>query len=382
MSNPPVYIVKASSFLPGEPVANDEMELLLGEVEGRPSRARSIILRSNKIRTRYYAIDRESLRPSYTNAQLAAEAVKKLLGNDFSLDSIQCLAAGTSIADQIMPGHAVMVHGELGMPPCEAVSMAGICVSGMSAMKYAYMAVSSGVHDNAIATGSELASITMRADQFTHEHRHKVEALKINPELAFEKDFLRWMLSDGAGAVLMQAKPANDDVSLRVEWIDILSYANEMEPCMYAGAEKIDGQLKGWSLYSYEDRARQSIMATKQDVKLLNNNVIHYTVEKPLATISQNRQLNASDIDWFLPHYSSGYFKEKVYNGLKKIGFEIPYDKWFTNLYEKGNTGAASIYIMLAELLDSGQLKSGEKILCYIPESGRFSTCFMLLTVV
>ena len=67
---------------------------------------------------------------------------------------------------------------------------------------------------------------------------------------------------------------------------------------------------------------------------------------------------------------------------MENIGFAIAEDKWFTNLTTKGNTGAASIYIMLEELFHSGRLRSGEKILCFVPESGRFSTAFMLLTVV
>jgi len=67
---------------------------------------------------------------------------------------------------------------------------------------------------------------------------------------------------------------------------------------------------------------------------------------------------------------------------MKKAGCDIPQDKWFTNLPYKGNTGSASIYIMLEELFNSNKIKKGEKILCYIPESGRFSTAFMLLEVV
>jgi 3-oxoacyl-[acyl-carrier-protein] synthase-3 len=66
---------------------------------------------------------------------------------------------------------------------------------------------------------------------------------------------------------------------------------------------------------------------------------------------------------------------------MKKAGCDIPQDKWFTNLTSKGNTGSASIYIMLEELFNSGSLKPGEKLLCYIPESGRFSTAFMHLSV-
>jgi 3-oxoacyl-[acyl-carrier-protein] synthase-3 len=354
----------------------------MGEVGGKPSRARPVVLKSNRIKSRYYAIDRKTLQPTHSNAQLTAEAVSKLVDENFSLADIQCLACGTSMADQLMPNHAVMVHGELGIPPCEVVATAGVCVSGMSAMKYAYMAIASGTCRNAVATGSELASAVMHARNFEAEIESRVDALEHNPEIAFEKDFLRWMLSDGAGAALLQPAPDTRGISLKIEWIELRSYANEIETCMYAGAVKVDGKLKGWNLHTHEERARDSIMAVKQDVKLLNSNVIHYTVERPLAELIDSKHLVQGEIDWFLPHYSSEYFREKVYEGLKRIGFEIPYEKWFTNLTDKGNTGAASIYIMLAELMESGKIKRGEKILCYIPESGRFSSCFMRLTAV
>jgi 3-oxoacyl-[acyl-carrier-protein] synthase-3 len=67
---------------------------------------------------------------------------------------------------------------------------------------------------------------------------------------------------------------------------------------------------------------------------------------------------------------------------MKKVNFEIPMEKWFSNLSYKGNTGSASIYIMIEELFHSGNLKSGDKILCHIPESARFSTAVMLLEAV
>lgn len=67
---------------------------------------------------------------------------------------------------------------------------------------------------------------------------------------------------------------------------------------------------------------------------------------------------------------------------MKAIGFEIPYEKWFTNLYTKGNTGSAAIYIIMEEIFKSGRLKKDQKLLCFIPESGRFSHCYMMLSVV
>ena len=67
---------------------------------------------------------------------------------------------------------------------------------------------------------------------------------------------------------------------------------------------------------------------------------------------------------------------------MGEIGFSIPQERWFSNLATKGNTGSASIYIMLEELFHSGRLTEGDAILCMIPESGRFSVAYMLLKVV
>ena len=67
---------------------------------------------------------------------------------------------------------------------------------------------------------------------------------------------------------------------------------------------------------------------------------------------------------------------------LAAAGLPIAEEKWFTNLPYKGNTGSAAIYIILEEFMRREDIRHGQKILCYIPESGRFSTCFMLLEAV
>jgi len=123
-------------------------------------------------------------------------------------------------------------------------------------------------------------------------------------------------------------------------------------------------------------------LSVKQDVKLLNENIVNITVKRTIEKALERRELTANEVDWFLPHYSSEYFRDEVYNSLVEAGFEIPKEKWFTNLTKCGNTGSASIYIMLEELFNSNILSKGQKILCYIPESGRFSSSFMLLEVV
>lgn len=375
---PTVYINQISAFLPNNPISNDEMEAVLGMVGETPSRVRKMILRSNGIQQRHYAIDPITRQITHSSTELAVQAVKNL-GN--SAKSATCLAVGTSYPDQIMPGQGVMVHGLLDAPPMEVLTTAGVCVAGMAAMKHAYNAVRTGEHSSAIATASETASAIMRSENFRAEIDHK-KLENAKADIGFEKDFLRWMLSDGAGAVLLANQPNEKGLSLKIHWIDLVSFANEMQVCMYAGAEFIDGNYTGWKAMSESQRNELSAMAVKQDVKLLNENIVKYTVEKALQRIIPKYNLKADDIDYLLPHYSSGFFRDKLLEGLGRINFVIPQEKWFTNLTTKGNTGSASIYIILEEFIRTHELKNGQKILCYIPESGRFSSCFMLLEVI
>ena len=156
MSFNEVYITNTSSFFPNNPVSNDEMEDYLGYINGQPSKSKRIVLRNNGITNRYYALTKDR-KVTHTNAQITAEAVKAVLGNDDSqLKAIDLLSCGTSTPDQVMPSHGVMVHGLLPQTnSIEVVSPAGVCCAGMHALKYAFMAIKTGDASLAVATGSK-----------------------------------------------------------------------------------------------------------------------------------------------------------------------------------------------------------------------------------
>ncbi len=374
-----VFALDVSSFLPNEPLGNDQLETVLGPLDGSSARMRKLILRQNGIRQRHYAIDPATGETTHTNAQLAAEAVRRLAPREgFSVAEIPCLACGTSAADQLLPGHASMVHAELGGGTCEIVSTGGVCVSGMTALKYAYMAVKSGLHPNAVATGSENASSFLRPQVCSRsEAGGEPEAPGLDAE------FLRWMLSDGAGAMYLSATAPAGRPALRIDGIEIVSFAHILETCMYAGAVKNpDGSITGWRELTPQQLHAQAALPIKQDMKLLNREVVTASVDRALPPIIDRYGLRPEQIDWFVPHYSSHYFRRPIYDRLVAIGFELTEDKWFSNLADKGNTGSASIYIILEELLHSGRLRPGQRILCFIPESGRFTISYMLMTVV
>jgi len=87
------------------------------------------------------------------------------------------------------------------------------------------------------------------------------------------------------------------------------------------------------------------------------------------------------DYTMVLPHMSSYYFEPSVKRIMAELSpqREVPY---WTNLRTAGNTGAASIYIMLDEYLKTKPIAAGDRILLFVPESGQFNYVLISLTVV
>ncbi|MEZ4839493.1 beta-ketoacyl-ACP synthase III [Flavobacterium sp.] len=373
-----VYITKSGKFLPNKAVSNDEMESFLGLINNSASKARKIILRKNGIVSRYYALD-ENSSPTHTNAELTNLAIETLYDNTFKATDIEVLSCGTSTPDNLLPSHAAMVHGLMKNKSVELNSSSGVCNAGMNSLKFGYLSVKSGNSKNAVCTGSERVSTWLLADKYEAEISHE-QSIEEHPILAFKKDFLRWMLSDGAAAFLLQNEPKGEN-PLKIEWMESFSYAHELEACMYAGGEKLDnGEIKPWSDFHSNEWLEQSIFAIKQDVKLLDKYILEKGAESMKAALDKNG-IKSDEITYFLPHVSSHYFVDKLAKSLAEKGIEVPMEKWFMNLKNVGNVGSASIYLMVEEIMNSGKLKKGDKLLLSVPESGRFSYAYAFLTV-
>lgn len=373
-----VYITKAAKYLPNDAISNDEMEDYLGLINETASKARRLILRNNKIVSRYYALDKNG-KSTHNNAELTNNAIQGLFDNRFTAMDMELLSCGTTTPDVLVPSHAAMVHGLLKNKSVELNSSSGVCCAGMNALKFGFLSIKSGSTQNAVCVGSEKLSSWMQSDKFENEVV-SLKKLEEQPILAFKKDFLRWMLSDGAGAFLLENKPTGE-LSLKIEWMESFSYAYELETCMYAGGDKLEnGEIKPWNDYSPDQWLNQSLFAFKQDVKLLDENILIKGTQSAVEALNKNN-VTADEIDFFLPHVSSHYFVEGLNKTMIEYGIGVPMEKWFMNLATVGNVGAASIYLALEELMNSGKLKKGNKIFLSVPESGRFSYAYAYLTV-
>ena len=283
-----VFINRASIFLPNDPIENDELEEYLGYVNDKPSRSKDLVLRANGIKKRYYAVAKGG-KPTHTNAEMTANAIRGLFkDNPDELATVDLISCGTSSPDQMMPSHGVMVHGYLPETSnIEVVSPAGVCCAGMHALKYAFMSLKLGDKKKAVVTGSERFAQTMVANNFGEEIQKLIE-LEKNPYIAFEKDFLRWMLSDGAGAFMLETEKNPDGLSLRVDWMEACSFAHQYETCMYMGGEKLkNGELKSYKDYDVSDLADKSLMSIKQDVRLLGKNIVALGNELLLSSLKK-----------------------------------------------------------------------------------------------
>jgi 3-oxoacyl-[acyl-carrier-protein] synthase-3 len=354
------YITGVGAYLPGEPVDNEELATRFGDGTRRDAAVRGRVLAANGIRTRHYALG-EKLTTLELNEELAAAAAGRALADrGMAPEAVRMLAAGTTQGDVPVPGFASMVHGRLGGGPMEVLSAGGVCASGMAALKAVVGAVRLGEHSAALAVGSELVSRTLLGRAGTDRA---------------DTAFLRWTLSDGAGAVLVEPEPRPDGLSLRVDWIRLTSYAHDHEPCMSAGFEA-DGRT--WlDRDPLDPTAVPEAPTLRQDMSMLPE-LVELGVSEFSRLVDAGRI--PADVEHVLCHYSAEHFREKLQGRLREVGHAVDDERWFSNLSTVGNTGSASIFVMLEAVRP--RLAPGDRVLLIVPESGRFTLAFALLTCV
>ena len=356
------YINQTGQFLPGAAVPNDGIPDLLGTLQGEEE-TREKILRMNGIESRHYALD-SAQKPTHNLYELGRRAAETCLGKESkSAETVSYLSAGSTNAPLIGPGISSLLHNRLSQSGClngpvEINSNSGICSASAQALVNGIRAVASGDHKAALAIGVEQPSEILKSSAISVPNdRDKYE--DIRESKWFMSVFLRSMLSDGAGAMLLGEAPRANGISLQVNWTFSRSFANETPLCM-----KLDGTNR----------------LLTQDVRILAKHLSPCVKQVMAEGFARNGDDLAS-YRWVLPHISSFFFRRQLLGSLREMKAGKNVESW-TNLATAGNTGAASIYVMLDEFLATNQLEHGEKVLLFIPESGQFNFVLVSLTAV
>ncbi|MEZ4631382.1 MAG: beta-ketoacyl synthase N-terminal-like domain-containing protein [Deinococcales bacterium] len=227
------YITRTGSFLPGKAIDNEGIGRYLGKMLGE-AKVRQKILKANGIKSRHYALD-EQQNITHSTYELAAKAVEDCLSQSAGVKA-DYLSAGSTHTPLLAPGLASLLHDELSQKKLidytiEINSNSGICSSGAQAFVNASRAIRSGDVKAGICVGVEQPSVALRSKAF----RPTYDLFRIFKDLRssqwFMATFLRFMLSDGAGAWLLEPHPTQAH-SLKVDWCYSRSFANEAPLCM------------------------------------------------------------------------------------------------------------------------------------------------------
>jgi 3-oxoacyl-[acyl-carrier-protein] synthase III len=355
------YITSTGSYLPGKPVANEHLHEYLGKVIGE-GRVKSKILKANGIETRHYALDKKQ-NVTHSLYELAAQAVRDCLPQDENPLHIDYLSAGTTHAPFLAPGISSLLHDQLSKEEVishavEINSNSGICSSGAQAIVNAARAVKAEEAKAAVCVGAEQSSIGLRSKAFRTVYDIPAMLRNVRSSKWFMSVFLRFMLSDGAGAFLIEPQPREKGISLKVDWTYSRSFANQAPLCMHINSDT---------------------MVLSQDIKILAKYMAPLSKEAVEGALCAHEE-RLEDYTMVLPHMSSYYFERSVKKIMAELSpkREVPY---WTNLRTAGNTGAASIYIMLDEYLKTKPVKSGDRLLLFVPESGQFNYVLVSLTI-
>lgn len=363
------FIQSTGRFLPGDPVDNDGMDAYIAPLSKLSARIKRRILAENGITARHYAIAADG-RTVHSCAGMATRAIRACLEDGGrALEDIGLLACGTAGGDALMPGFASMVLGELSGPPMQTFSSHGICASGVGAWEAAAASVELGAHAHALVAAAEMPSRLFKRSRYAAR----------GYDADFDAHFLRWMLSDGAGALLLTSQPAaREGLRLRLRFIHQKSFSGDYPVCMQLGLTP--GRARSHLDYpSWHEAEADGALFLRQDIRLLPH-LFDVGIHE-YAGLARGGWVDPARIDHFLCHYSSEKFAPVVDELMHKAGLAIPRERWFSNLATRGNTGSASIFVMLDEFLRTHALQAGQRILCFIPESGRFTVSFALIEV-
>jgi 3-oxoacyl-[acyl-carrier-protein] synthase III len=355
------YITSTGAFLPNQAVDNENISQYIGKVFGE-DRIREKILKANGIESRHYALDKNQAE-THNLYQIASEAVKNCL-LDKNPHQLDYLSAGTTHAPLLAPGIASILHDQLTKDKLvnhtlEINSNSGICSSGAQAIVNAARAVKSGDAKNAVCVGVEHSSTGLKSKAFRTTYDIPTILKDVRASKWFMSVFLRFMLSDGAGAFLIEPQPRKDSISLKVDWTYSRSFANQAPLCMQIPAKP---------------------MILSQNIKILAQYMEPLSKEAVDGAMCQYGE-KLENYDMILPHMSSYYFEKSVKRIISELAPNRAVPYW-TNLRTAGNTGAASIFIMLDEYLKTKPIASGQRILLFVPESGQFNYVLISLTVV
>ncbi|NMG44218.1 beta-ketoacyl-ACP synthase III [Aromatoleum toluvorans] len=298
-------IAGTGSFLPGDPVSNDDLV-----ARGIDTSDQWIVERTG-IRMRHLAA------PEVTSSDLACEASRRAIeAAGLQPEDIDLLIVATSTPDCIFPSTATLLQSKLGIRNgAAAFDVQAVCTGFVYGLTIAEKFIRSGSHKRALVVGAEVFSrILDWSDRGTCV-----------------------LFGDGAGAVVLEASDAPGVLSTS------LHADGSHHPILCVPGAVAAGQVIGDPFLRMDGQA-----VFKFAVKVLGE-VAHEVLAQA--------GVEAGQVDWLIPHQANIRIIQAT---AKRLG--VPMDKVITTVDRHGNTSAASIPLALDLAVRDGRIRSGQRI--------------------
>lgn len=305
-------IVGTGSCLPPRRVSNHDMTQLLS-ARGLETSDEWIVSRSG-ISARHFVDD------GMLSSDLGTAAARQAIDMaGLTPDDIDLIIMATSTPDFLggFPSTACVVQRKLGITnDCAALDVQAVCSGFVYALSVADNFIRGGMYKRVLVIGAEVFSRI----------------------LDFNDRTTCVLFGDGAGAVVLSAADEPGVLATRLHadgrHADILCVPGAVQ----------GGAIQG-SAFLYMDG--QAVFKLAVSV-----------LEKVANEVLQAAGMEASQIDWLIPHQAN----IRIMQGTaKKLG--LPMEKMVVTVDQHGNTSAASIPLALDVAVRDGRIKAGQHLL-------------------
>ncbi|MBN2058010.1 MAG: hypothetical protein JW782_04385 [Candidatus Saganbacteria bacterium] len=360
-----VELLSTGVFLPGEPVAFDQIEAVLGPLSHAPERLKRMIkklksLSKNRIGIEqcHFAIDPGTRQQTETNTSMAVKAIRQALAKaNMGPADIDCILLGNLMPDHQTPPTTTLIQEELGIERCAEMEIHSNCTGITKVMQIAHDGIRLGRYKNALAVYTQFSSAYLRSEIYNPE--------KIGPEHLL----LRWFISDSAAAVVLRGHDKMKS-GLKVTAVYNESLGGKLE----AGMTFCHGG-SGYDLKAAYEAGHQHFGQNYKAVEQFAPAILGQGFNRMLDVCA----VKPEDIDHVIVTIPSLKLLEKGKSEALKI-YAVPHEKWFSNVKEKGYTGAASVIVSLDELLEKKMFKKDQLLAGITIESSKWMVGGFLLS--
>lgn len=355
-----VKLIGAGSFLPGKPINIDDVDHFLGELTEAPVKLKKWLERMKglmgemlEVEYYHYAIDPLTREFTDDNVSMSVKAAQKALDKaGLKATDIDLIVYGSAHQDQ-MPTASVRIQEALGIEQCGEMSIHANCTSAYKALLVASDFIKSGRYKNALVISSSMSSSELRAEYYN-------QAIVKKEEL-----FLRYFLSDGAGALVLQASDEKKD-GLFVEYTYMESIGGKKPSAMlnkrpaYWMNPKEEYELGYHHLgQMFNDQLRTHFHDEDGSVFLKG-------LKRMLATYP----IDLKELKYFQVNFPSKHISELIMDECNELG--IDRKTLYTKMASMGYAGPPMAFISIDKIISEEKLMSNDLILSFVTEVSKF----------